>query len=293
LVLNSPPTESEWPQILAWWQGLGWPELAVRSSAAAEDSAQASFAGQNKTYLNVKSEAELKTAVADCFASVSRTGSMAYRQAMTAQNSATGMNIVLQKMVRAKFAGVYFSQDPRHTKPGWILEVIAGLGEDLVSGKVTPGRVREDGEATDLPPGFTRPQAKLVAYVGGRVSQALGFPVDMEWAFDDAGEFFVLQARPITTAQSETDWVSQELERLQKTYHSDTVWDGQTFAEWSGLPSHLTYSIWRKAFSPHHAFGEALKRLGYRSFADGEWRAQDSLLVRVFGRASFSKTSKV
>ncbi|MCO5144278.1 MAG: PEP-utilizing enzyme [Oligoflexia bacterium] len=285
LVIDEEPTEEEWNQILEWWKKNESTPLAVRSSAGAEDSAENSFAGQNRSFLNVKEPEELKQAILDCFASYYRDNSKAYRKFFKG-NSATGkMNIVIQKMVQPKYAGVFFSEDPMGKNQGWILEVIEGLGEDLVSGKVTPGRMNASGKNSDLPAGFSKELADEVCRVGEGVSKALNFPVDMEWAFDEKNIFYVLQARPITTLSSKTDWVNLELKRLEKKYTDGTTWDGQTFAEWSGLPSYLTFSIWRGAFSPHHAFGNALKEVGYRSFIDSEWRENDSILGRVFGRA--------
>lgn len=291
LVLTSEPSETDWNDIMMWWRALGTPPLAVRSSASAEDSAETSFAGQNRSFLNVMNEKSLREAVRDCFASFFRDNSKAYRE-FFAQGASGKMNVVLQEMVQPKFAGVFFSDDPVSPDRGWLLEVIEGLGEDLVSGKVTPGRLRKNGDHSNLPHGFTEKQGTEVATVGQAVSDALNFPVDMEWAFDADGNFFVLQARPITASASstKTDFSSRELDRLRKEHSPTTVWDGQTFAEWSGLPSLFTFSLWRRAFSPHHAFGNALRELGYRGFSDQEWKTDDSLLERVFGRAYVNLT---
>lgn len=77
-----------------------------------------------------------------------------------------------------------------------------------------------------------------------------------------------------------------EIFRLKTMYPDNPVWDGQTFSEWTGFPSYLTFSLWKNAFSPRNAFGNALRTLGYRSFAHDEGAGKkDSLLERVFGRA--------
>lgn len=286
IVLNSEPNETEWLEILSWWKKNQNTPLAIRSSAGAEDSAETSFAGQNRTFLNVKNEAEIRRAVRDCFASIFRESSQAYRK-FFAQNSEAQMNVVLQVMVQPKYAGVFFSEDPISRDKNWILEVVNGLGEDLVSGKVTPGQLRKNGKVQALPEGFTTEKGFEVAEVGARVAAALEFSLDMEWAIDKNGKLFVLQARPITTGQLKkaADYLSREFFRLKAEHAATTTWDGQTFAEWSGLPSQFTFSLWRKAFSPHHAFGNALRELGYRSFSDAKWTPNDSLLERVFGRA--------
>ena len=110
----------------------------------------------------------------------------------------------------------------------------------------------------------------------------------MEWALDENLDFKLLQARPVTAMQSisnQVKVVEAEVERLKNDYPDNPTWDGQTFAEWTGFPSYLTFSLWRNAFSPHYAFGEALKKIGYLSFVDSEFSPKHSLLERVFGRA--------
>lgn len=286
IVLDHEPESLEWAEILRWWQSHGALPLAVRSSAGAEDSAETSFAGQNRSFLNVRDEAQLRVAIHDCFASYFKDNSKAYRK-FFATGAQGRMNVVLQIMVQPRFAGVFFSEDPISPEKGWMLEVIEGLGEDLVSGKVTPGRLRQSGDESKLPPGFTAKEGAEVAKMGLAIRDYLKFPVDMEWAFDAHGSFFVLQARPITAMSfaPKVDYSGNEMTRLRREGTPRTSWDGQTFAEWSGLPSRFTFSLWRRAFSPQHAFGNALRELGYRGFDKSQWHEGDSLLERVFGRA--------
>jgi phosphohistidine swiveling domain-containing protein len=286
VVLEREPTGAEWSNVVAWWKEQGRPPLAIRSSAGAEDSAETSFAGQNRTFLNVVSEETLKSAIEECFASYDKENSKSYRK-FFGKGTAGRMNVVIQRMIQPRFAGVFFSEDPISREGGWILEVIKGLGEDLVSGKVTPGRLRQNGSASDLPLGFTQELGIKIAEIGLSVRDSLGFPLDMEWAVDAEGKIFVLQARPITTRSlsEKKNYIDLEWRRLLREAAPQTAWDGQTFSEWNGLPSRLTFSLWRKAFSPHHAFGNALEELGYRGFVDDSWSEEDSLLERVFGRA--------
>jgi phosphoenolpyruvate synthase/pyruvate phosphate dikinase len=170
-------------------------------------------------------------------------------------------------VVNAKFAGVYFTSDPRK-EGGWILEVISGLGEELVSGHVTPGHVEESGVCHHLPNGFESAAINEIVKTGAEVAKSLGFPVDMEWAIDINGKLFVLQARPITTHKNKSseEIISFEMDRLIRQNLLSTTWDGQTFSEWNGLPSPFTFSLWQEAFSPQHAFGMSLQSLGYLSF---------------------------
>ncbi len=288
LVLTAIPNETTWNSILQWWKSIQYAPLAVRSSASAEDSADHSFAGQNQTFLNQRSEADLKAAIKDCFESIHRNASQQYREYFGETESKNArMNVVIQRMVDPTFAGVFFSVDPRKgIHSGWLLEVIEGLGEDLVSGKVTPGQVREDGSTSSLPAGFSIDYAKEIAKKAKTAVEKLGFEVDLEWAIDREGKIQILQARPITTLKENTDkeLIAREWERLQTTFSNETTFDGQTFSEWSGFPSYFTFSLWREVFSPNHAFGTALKTLGYASFPK-ETPSSYSLLDRVFGRA--------
>jgi len=292
LIIHEKLEPSDWQALVDWWDQLGAPALAVRSSAAAEDGARTSFAGQNKTFLNIQNQDDLKRGIRECFGSIHQDSVQAYRDFFKDENSASEqgeqqseMNVVLQEMINPLFSGVFFSHDPRNKGTGWYLEVVPGFGESLVSGRVTPGMVNEEKHFSNLPHGFTVEKALQVAQVGIQVAKSLGYSVDMEWAIDPAGVIQILQARPITTVRSDDQVIAYELERLRTSYPRGATWDGQTFAEWSGFPSYFTFSIWKRAFSPHFAFGSALKTLGYKSFDQSSFHSKDSLLERVFGRA--------
>jgi phosphohistidine swiveling domain-containing protein len=289
VVLSSLPTEVEWKEIATWWAAYQQAPVAVRSSASAEDSKEHSFAGQNLSFLNVKTIKELREAVQLCFDSVKRNASKSYRQFFSEKEpDKNGMNIVIQLMVDPKFSGVFFSKDPRQgtQDSGWILEVVPGLGEALVSGKVTPGQVHKDGSFNQLPPGFTLGLAQEVAKISLELVTRLGFEVDVEWAIDSKNEVKILQSRPITTLKNQKteSLTTSEIKRLRSRYDSETVWDGHTFSDWTGLPSPSTLSLWKKVFSPHHAFGHALKTLGYQSFSK-DVPENNTLMESVLGRA--------
>jgi phosphoenolpyruvate synthase/pyruvate phosphate dikinase len=197
IVMEREPNDVDWAELLEWWQKRGSPAVALRK------------------------------AIADCFASYFQENSTAYREFFGQQHKGR-MNVVVQVIVQPAFAGVFFSTDPVRPDGGWLLEVIAGLGEDLVSGKVTPGRIRESGEESQLPPGFTKGHAVEVAKTDIAVRDALGLAVDMEWAIDSAGKLFVLQARPITTENrhGKKDYCAGEMERLRRDKTAETSWDG-------------------------------------------------------------------
>ncbi|MCB0413819.1 MAG: hypothetical protein KDD50_05770 [Bdellovibrionales bacterium] len=287
-ILTALPTEQEWKTIEKWWAQKEFPKLAVRSSALGEDSAQFSFAGQNVSHLNVDSLDKLHAAVKSCFDSIKKISSTTYRKYLLDTEDLPEMNVVLQEMVSPLFAGVFFSSDPRGKSKGWMYEVVEGLGESLVSGAVTPEKVMENFPSQVKYDRWEKEFGDKIVEAGINIKKTLNYEVDVEWAIDEQGKFYVLQARPITALDSTSSYqtvIDYELTRLKQSDDQKTMWDGKTFAEWNGFPSYFTFSIWKKAFSPHFSFGDALKKLGYLSFIDKPFSPKDSVLERVFGRA--------
>lgn len=288
VLMKKPENEAEWDKIFSWWQNQNNCPLAVRSSAKDEDSSDLSFAGQQTTFLNVSTKESLRNAIENCFASIHREASRAYRDFFKTKSPSFEMNVVLQVMINAKFAGVYFSKDPRGKAPSWIVESIEGLGEDLVSGRKNPARFNETTIVDKQLPGFNNEHLKKVVEMGSRIRDVLEFEVDTEWAFDQSDRFWLLQARPVTALHSHSNQqkeIAKELSRLRKKHPHNVIWDGQTFSEWTGFPSYLTFSIWKDAFAPEGAFSKALKRIGYLGFTKHSFSPKDTLLERVFGRA--------
>ena len=176
---------------------LGPGPWAVRSSSSAEDTEQASFAGQFETVLNVDL-AGLADAVLRC-----RRSALSDRVAAYGGERGPGsMAVLIQPMIAADTAGVAFTIDPVNGRHRIIIEAVEGLGERLVSGAATPERwtVEEDGSIE--PPWVARvldaEQARLIGDLARRVEEHLGRPQDIEWAMAD-GSLWLLQARPITT----------------------------------------------------------------------------------------------
>lgn len=287
-ILTNLPSSQDWDQILKWWESIERRPLAIRSSALGEDSEEQSFAGQNLSFLNVSDEEDLKLKVQQCFESINSRASSTYQKHFLGDEKSIKMNVVIQAMVDPKFSGVYFSKAPVQPERGWLFEAVEGLGEALVSGKVTPYLFRSDEKPESLPDGWLPKYENEVVEVGAKIKDFLNYDVDMEWAIDQDGRFCVLQARPITALESHSVYkkmMDYELNRLKKNYNPKVVWDGKTFSEWGGFPSYFTFSIWKSVFSPHYAFGEALKKLNYLSFVDKAYSPKDSVLERVFGRA--------
>ena len=114
--------------------------VAVRSSATTEDLADASFAGQQETYLNVKGNDELLLSIKKCFASLFTSRATYYRQKKGFVHEKSSLAVIVQKMVDANKSGVIFSKDPSFKNDNVIIEAVWGLGEGIVSGKVTPDK---------------------------------------------------------------------------------------------------------------------------------------------------------
>ena len=179
---------------------LGPGPWAVRSSGTAEDSRQASFAGQFETVLGIEADG-LADAVLRCWRSGSADRVRAYR----GDRWAGSMAVLIQPMVAAEAAGVAFTTDPVTGRRRTVIEAVEGLGERLVSGAATPERwtVEEDG-SIEGPSGSTvldAERARAIGDLARRVEEHLGRPQDIEWAIG-GGSLWLLQARPITALSS-------------------------------------------------------------------------------------------
>lgn len=185
---------------------LGKPEVAVRSSALGEDGGEASFAGQYDTVLNVRGTQQLRDAVAQCVASASHERARSYQQEH-AGSAEIAMNVVVQAMVNARVAGVVFTSDPVSARRDLlVIDVVAGLGEALVSGEATPDHyaVHKSGEIvrrqlTGEDALLSDQEIMAIATQARVAARNEGHPLDLEWAIDEDGTLYWLQARPITT----------------------------------------------------------------------------------------------
>jgi pyruvate,water dikinase len=190
---------------------LGSPVVAVRSSATAEDLPDASFAGQQDTYLGISGVPDLVVAVARCWASLWTVRAIRYRAERGIDSRQVALAVVVQEMAPHDIAGVVFTANPltgRRTE--LLVNAVRGSGEMLVGGEVVPDQWvarRPDGAVTSFTParrGARRgslgsEQVRELAELALRVEDHFGgVPQDIEWSHGN-GCFYLLQARPITT----------------------------------------------------------------------------------------------
>ncbi|MBA7607912.1 Phosphoenolpyruvate synthase [subsurface metagenome] len=221
---------------------LGSGAVAVRSSATAEDLPEASFAGQQRTFLNVVGEKEVIAAVQGCWASLFEPRAIFYRAHQGFDHFSVGIAVPVQRMVQSEASGVMFTLDPiTNDRSKIVIEAVYGLGESIVSGEVTPDLyvvdkegleisdkklarqewqlVRNSKRGKDLEKANTRVavleavQAKqkfsddditALAKIGKRIEDHYAFPQDIEWA-KEGEDIFIVQTRPVTTMKDITE----------------------------------------------------------------------------------------
>jgi phosphohistidine swiveling domain-containing protein len=202
--------------------------VAVRSSATAEDLCTSSSAGQQDTYLNIQGEGALLEAVKECWASLWTARAISYRMHQDIDPATVSLAVVVQQLVPADSAGILFTAHPLDgTREQVVINATWGLGEAIVSGKVTPDTVivdkasqrvlsretttktimtaRTDHGTEEQPiPQSRRDQQVLddataaeLARYGAQIEAHYGLPMDIEWAISD-DKVALLQARPIT-----------------------------------------------------------------------------------------------
>ncbi len=211
--------------------GIDDVEVAVRSSATAEDLPTASFAGQQETYLYVRGVDDVLKYVKKCFSSAFTPRVTFYREEKGFDHMKVALSVGVQKMVNAKAAGVMFTLNPVNgDRDVVVIEGAWGVGEGVVAGKVTPDRfvvdkrtmkivdrsiaeksimiVRKgsgETEEVEVPkdlsssPCLTDEQVKELAGYGIKIEDHYKRPMDIEWALDgDTDRLYIVQARPET-----------------------------------------------------------------------------------------------
>jgi len=232
--------------VLNAYRELGSGDVAVRSSATAEDGAGTSFAGMNETFTNVAGEEALLDKLRECWVSLYGARVIAYRasQGVTAEPA---IAVVVQRMAQAERAGVMFSADPATgNRSHVVIEGAFGLGEVVVGGQLVPDTyvLTKDGPALievrvgykshqvvrgpdgadariELSPAdavrrvLSDDEAVALARLAMRVEQHYGSPQDMEWVID-GGQVYLVQSRPITTLGGEWEAEAQAPEKQGK-----------------------------------------------------------------------------
>jgi len=237
IILNTELPEHIREDILSSYDALddGHASVAVRSSATAEDLPDASFAGQQETFLNITRDG-LIDRVKRCWASLFTQRAIYYREEQGFDHRKVDIAVVVQKMVDAEKSGVMFTSHPSTGAHEAIIEAAWGLGEAVVSGSVSPDnyhvdrdtntveevsvadkkvmcvRDEETGETVEREvPDEKREQRVLsdeeilaLVKIGERVEDHYGEPQDVEWAMA-GGDVYMLQSRPITTIDEDSE----------------------------------------------------------------------------------------
>ena len=246
VILNAPMPSDVASDIKEAYIKMGKGLVAVRSSATAEDLPEASFAGQQRTFLNVQGEEELVTAVQGCWASLFEPRAIFYREHQGFDHFKVGIAVPVQKMVQSQASGVMFTLEPvTSDRSKIIIEAVFGLGESIVGGEVTPDLYIVDKEGlkistkkigtqewklvrnpasgdkeaniqVPLPPS-SQSQQKIsdddiihLAKLGKQLEDHYQFPQDIEWAIED-NQVFIVQTRPVTTIREVAE-VTPEIE---------------------------------------------------------------------------------
>lgn len=178
-------------------------KIAVRSSATAEDLPTASFAGQQDTYLNIKGEKDLIKSVQKCWASLFTSRAIYYREKNNFKHRDVLISVVIQEMVDPVYAGVMFTVDPVNKKH-ILIEVVEGLGEQLVSGQVTPNTYFMNKKTHKLESAtehfdFNKKILEKISKIGEKIEDHYKYPQDIEFCIDKKGKLLIVQSRPITT----------------------------------------------------------------------------------------------
>lgn len=212
--------------------------VAVRSSATAEDLPEASFAGQQSTFLNIQGPANVVEAVQKCWASLFEARAIFYRNEQKFDHFKVGIAVVVQRMVQSEISGVAFTAEPLSSDENKIMiEAAFGLGEAVVSGELTPDMylldkgslsllekkvATQDWQLVRNPDGRDRKRKNIkvsipsadqcrqkladkdiaaLAKIAKMIEDLYKCPQDIEWA-KEQGNIYIVQTRPITTLNS-------------------------------------------------------------------------------------------
>ena len=210
-------------------QKSGQKSVAVRSSATAEDLPDASFAGQQDSFLNMQNEKDVLQAVKKCWASLWTARAISYRSRQKINQDQIALAVVVQTLVKGEAAGILFTANPLNgNRDQMLISASWGLGEAIVGGQVNPDMytldkksgemlvseiaekttrtvLQENGTKEESVPDpmireavLKKDQVEVLGQLGIRIQDLYKSPMDIEWVMEE-GEFFIVQARPITS----------------------------------------------------------------------------------------------
>lgn len=226
--------------------------VAVRSSATAEDLPEASFAGQQETYLNIKGEISLINAIKKCFASLWTDRAIIYRKKTGFDKEKVSLAVVVQMMIEGDVSGVLFTVNPSNqNRKEMMINASYGLGESIVSGIVTPDTIIWNREANKIKNKMLGNKEISIVYgnangtiqidneeekrkrfaisdkqiegltkVAEQIEKHYGYPQDIEWAIQD-NKIYILQARGITTLTKNSSILKKTKDNKKKVKHSE------------------------------------------------------------------------
>lgn len=220
------PTDVQ-EEILQAFDKLGTERVAVRSSAVAEDSSTASWAGQLESYLNVTKDNLIKS-IRKCWNSIYSERALEYASQQDLSEDKLQVAVVVQKMIESEVSGVMFTVNPITKDANEIMiEAGFGLGEMLVQGMITPDNFIVDKDTLEIKTSEIQIQDTMLVFqdgenkevevpkdqksqnvladeqvveltkLGKKIESHYGFPCDIEWAMEKE-KFYILQSRPVT-----------------------------------------------------------------------------------------------
>jgi len=230
---------------LSGFGGLKNIPVAVRTSATAEDSSDASFAGQGDTFLNVIGEVNVVNRVRECWSSLFTSRSIFYQVKKNYDHFKIGVAVPVQKLINSEISGIMFTANPvTNAKDEIIIETIWGLGEYIVQGKITPDQhlvdkktwsiisqdhvsqtiqlTKDKNETKETNVPKTKVNRKKIddsmaikiAKIGQKLHNHYAKPQDVEFAID-RGKLYIVQTRPITTLDTNQHQLESQINITQ------------------------------------------------------------------------------
>lgn len=282
-------------QIADAYKNLAFSQVAVRSSATAEDMSGASMAGQYETFLNLSSEQEVLDAVCKCWKSIQSERVATYLKQNGILPHQVAMAVVVQELVPADAAGVLFTANPNTgSSDEMVIEAAWGLGEAVVSGSVQPDIIRleyqeckvldyrtackdkylspEGRHYSPVPPERKNKACLNYEQIRGlwtaarKINKNYDTPQDIEWAVVK-NQIFILQTRPITTLH-ETKMQQKVLSEIPRTIQEKLnqgqgPWVRHNIGETLPNPTPLSWQILRQFMSGDGGFGNIYKQIGF------------------------------